>query len=259
MTTPRIIPGVRTRVRNEHKYDYKGKGVQAVEKPRAYQPRVSGPPLLFATDIRMTILVTLALAGGPMRQKNLWKHIGKSAKTALYPLVERGLVSMWRLNASKVYVALDPCHPAAEPLRLCCCVSPRPTLASPHRGTRWIIGTAVTHPFALDGCETFAIRSATRTGRCRCCSRIFGRNWSALMSAASFHTSRAGPPEVSFGCIAPLDSWRCGTSFTASAEAMRSDSIRRTRWYPTSARFSGLLTGRCRSGACVRSDRGTSR
>ena len=117
MTTPRIVLGSRRPAGNEHKYDYKGKGVQAVEQPRAYQPRVSGPPLLFATDIRMTILVTLALAGGPMRQKNLWNHIGKSAKTALYPLVERGLVSMWRLNASKVYVALDPCHPAAEPLR----------------------------------------------------------------------------------------------------------------------------------------------
>ncbi len=36
-----------------------------------------------------------------MRQKNLWKHIGKSAKTALYPLVERGLVAMWWFNAGK--------------------------------------------------------------------------------------------------------------------------------------------------------------
>lgn len=98
-------------------YDYRNDGVRAVAKPRAYQPRVGGPPLLFATDVRMTILVTLALARGPLRQKNLWKHLGKLAKTALYPLVERGLVAMWRLGPSNVYVALDPCHPAAQPLR----------------------------------------------------------------------------------------------------------------------------------------------
>ncbi len=48
-------------------YDYRNDGVHAVAKPRAYQPRVGGPPLLFATDIRMTILVTLALARRPLR------------------------------------------------------------------------------------------------------------------------------------------------------------------------------------------------
>jgi hypothetical protein len=106
-----------TRNPNEHRYDYKHLGVQAVERPRAYQPRVDGPPLLFATDIRMTILVALALADGPLRQANLWKHIGKSAKTALYPLVKHGLVAMWSLNRGRKYVALDPCHPAAVPLR----------------------------------------------------------------------------------------------------------------------------------------------
>jgi hypothetical protein len=55
----------------EHRYDYRHAAVQGVPNPRAYQPRVGGPLLLFATDIRMTILVTLALAGGSMRQKNL--------------------------------------------------------------------------------------------------------------------------------------------------------------------------------------------
>jgi hypothetical protein len=99
-----------------HRYDYR-KGVTCANGvPRAYQPRKGGPPLLFATDIRMTILVHLALAPGTVRIGWLWKHLGKKAPTALYPLVERGLVMKWKWGG-KTFVALDPCHPAATPLR----------------------------------------------------------------------------------------------------------------------------------------------
>jgi hypothetical protein len=100
-----------------NKIDYR-LGVPGVENPRSFQPRAGGPPLLFGTDIRMTILVNLALAAGPIRQSNLWRHMGKKAKTALYPLVKSGLVVMWQLDSNKKFVALDPCHPAAEQLRL---------------------------------------------------------------------------------------------------------------------------------------------
>jgi hypothetical protein len=64
----------------------------------------------------MTILVHLALTPGTVRIGWLWKHIGKKAPTALYPLVERGLITKWTWGA-KTFVALDPCHPAAVPLR----------------------------------------------------------------------------------------------------------------------------------------------
>jgi hypothetical protein len=99
-----------------HRYDYRAGITCAVGVPRAYQPRKGGPPLLFATDIRMTILVHLALAPGTVRIGWLWKHLGKKAPTALYPLVERRLVAKWRW-APKTFVALDPSHPAATPLR----------------------------------------------------------------------------------------------------------------------------------------------
>jgi hypothetical protein len=103
--------------RYKNNYDYRFGVECATDTPRAYQPRAGGPPLLFATDIRMTILVTLALAGRPLRHKSLWHHLGKSAKTSLYGLVDRGIVTMWDIGPSKKFVALDPCHPAAEPLR----------------------------------------------------------------------------------------------------------------------------------------------
>jgi hypothetical protein len=116
MSAPRVI---QPRTKHDGRFDYRGADFKSVTNPRAYQPRIGGPPLLFATDIRMTILVTLALADGPMRQKNLWRHIGKKAKTALYPLVENGLVAMWSIGPNNKFVALDPCHPAAEPLTGC--------------------------------------------------------------------------------------------------------------------------------------------
>ncbi len=90
--------------------------VPPVERPRNYQRRIGGPPLLFATDIRMTLLVTLAL-GGTMRPMTLWKTIGKKAPVVLDGLIESGLVVRWKLNWRHAYVALDPGHPAAAPFR----------------------------------------------------------------------------------------------------------------------------------------------
>lgn len=64
-------------------------------------------------------------------------------------------------------------------------------------GTRWMTGMAVRPPFVLDDCVTCDTRSAIRTARCRCCSFISAKNWSALTSATSFLTSRERPPEIS--------------------------------------------------------------
>jgi hypothetical protein len=102
--------------RRFERYDYRSGVKCAVGVSRGYQPREGGPPLLFATDIRMTILVHLALAPRTVRIGWLWKHLGGKHPTALYPLAERGLIMKWKLGR-KTFVALDPCHPAAEPLR----------------------------------------------------------------------------------------------------------------------------------------------
>lgn len=99
------------------RYNYRAGVEYAKGVARAYQPRKGGPPLLFTSDIRMTLLVNLALADGPVRQVHLWRHLGKRCPTALYPLIEHGLVSQWALSRARVFVALDPCHPAAQPLR----------------------------------------------------------------------------------------------------------------------------------------------
>lgn len=103
--------------RNSSRYDYRYGIEPAKGVPRACQPRAGGPPLLFATDVRMTVLVTLAQAGGPLRVKNLWRHIKRKNVGCIHGLVERGLVVRWYLSPSEVYVALDPAHPAAEELR----------------------------------------------------------------------------------------------------------------------------------------------
>jgi hypothetical protein len=103
--------------RRDFRYDYRS-GVQyAVGTPRSYQPRKGGPPLLFATDIRMTLLAHLALSAGPMRQVWLWRHLHKRAPLALYDLVERGLVAKWNQSTCASFIALDPAHPAAPELR----------------------------------------------------------------------------------------------------------------------------------------------
>lgn len=109
----KIVPTGTTKSRPQRNYDYRQGIEYAVGAPRAYQPREGGPPLLFLTDIRMTILVHLALAPTPIRCCWLWKHLGKSCKTALYPLIETGLVVKWRASGA-TYIALDPAHPAAH-------------------------------------------------------------------------------------------------------------------------------------------------
>lgn len=99
-------------------YDYRTNGVEyAISKPVAYQPRLGGPPLLFVSDVRATLLVTLALHGGSIRLQRLWEHLGARPRGALIDLVDTGLVTMWRLSRGKVFAALDPAHPAAPSIR----------------------------------------------------------------------------------------------------------------------------------------------
>ena len=111
----REVPASTKRTASDHKTDYR-KGIRYARRvPVSYQPRKGGPPLLFATDVRMTILVHLALAPGPVRPSWLWRHLKKGSPTTLKDLVARGLVSRWRLGP-KAFIALDPCHPAARSL-----------------------------------------------------------------------------------------------------------------------------------------------
>lgn len=104
-------------LRSDGAIDYK-RGIQyAKGRPRGYQPRKGGPPLLFATDVRMTILVTLALAKGPMRAKDLWRHIGRKYVGCATKLSTDGLICKWAAGKNEVYLGLNPAHPAAKPLK----------------------------------------------------------------------------------------------------------------------------------------------
>lgn len=102
--------------RSNGRLDYRA-GIYAVEKPMGPQPRLGGPPLLFTTDARMTLLVTLALSGRPVRPVSLWRTLGRKQKETLALLVRSGVVAAWSLSVSKRFVALDPAHPAAAELR----------------------------------------------------------------------------------------------------------------------------------------------
>lgn len=102
--------------RRKGQYDYRRGVSYAITPARGYQPRKDGPPLLFATDIRMTLLVNLALASSAVRPCWLWSHIGRKCHTALCDLIARGLVFKWG-SRKRTVVALDPCHPAARELR----------------------------------------------------------------------------------------------------------------------------------------------
>ncbi len=99
------------------RYDWREGIDVAIGAPRAYQPRRGGPPLLFSTDLRMTILVTLAQVEGPARCADLWVHIGRKNYGCLRGLKSRGLIAMWRLGKQGTFAALEPAHPASEPLR----------------------------------------------------------------------------------------------------------------------------------------------
>jgi hypothetical protein len=98
------------------RYDWRLGVEPAKGLPRAFQPRRNGPPLLFATDIRMTILVTLALAEYPIRCRDLWRAIGRRNFGCLADLARRGLAAKWK-SGRHAYVALEPAHPAADSLR----------------------------------------------------------------------------------------------------------------------------------------------
>jgi hypothetical protein len=99
------------------RYDWRQGVEPATHAPRSYQPRSGGPPLLFATDIRMTILVTLALADSPLRCADLWRHIGRKNVGCLRELSRRGLVAKWRAGYREAYATLESAHPAAQALR----------------------------------------------------------------------------------------------------------------------------------------------
>ena len=106
----------RSGYRANGRLDYR-EGIIAVQKPRGSQPRLGGPPLLFTTDARMTLLVTLALSKGAVRPASLWRTIGRKQKETLARLIQAGLVASWSLSHSQRFVALDPAHPAATELR----------------------------------------------------------------------------------------------------------------------------------------------
>jgi hypothetical protein len=167
---------------------------------KAGEVHIGGPPLLFATDIRMTILVTLALADGPIRQKNLWKHIGKSSKTALYPLVKYGIVAMWGNSRSCQCVALDPCHPAADALRSLLLAIAKNFDGFRSRRMRLTTATPATFRAAQDGYAMFEIPSVTGSGRWRCSAYISAEKSPELMSDASCRDSTTIQPGMCFGC-----------------------------------------------------------
>jgi hypothetical protein len=97
--------------------DYRKAIRYASVAPRSQQPRLGGPPLLFATDARMTILVTLAVAGGPILVPQLWKHLGvKTMRSCLCGLESMGLAIRWHARGRAKFVSLDPDHPVAAEL-----------------------------------------------------------------------------------------------------------------------------------------------
>ncbi len=98
------------------RYDWRLGVETAAKRPRAYQPRAGGPPLLFATDVRMSILVTLALANRPLRCADLWRHIGRRNFGCVRDLARRGLIACWQVGRATL-VALEPNHPAVGSMR----------------------------------------------------------------------------------------------------------------------------------------------
>jgi hypothetical protein len=106
------------RIRPNGCYNWRDVWNHGVRQPRAWQARADGPPLLFATDMRMSILVTLALAGGMMRRYHLVQYSGGGTyNSALDKLVDDGLVAALTITRKKVLYGLDPAHPAAIPIR----------------------------------------------------------------------------------------------------------------------------------------------
>jgi hypothetical protein len=97
--------------------DYRKPIKYAQSVPRAYQPRQGGPPLLFGTDMRMTVLITLAMANGPMRCARIWRHIRRTNKGCLHELTRIGIATAWEISYGCAFAALDPAHPAAVPMR----------------------------------------------------------------------------------------------------------------------------------------------
>jgi hypothetical protein len=67
----------KTALQELKRHDYRKGLYFATEAPRCYQPRQDGPPLIFGTDARATMLVHLAIASGPSRLYKLWESLGR--------------------------------------------------------------------------------------------------------------------------------------------------------------------------------------
>jgi hypothetical protein len=96
--------------------DYR-RGLDYAIGRRNSQPRGDGPPLLFKTDVRASILCMLALAGRPMRFSEIRASVQKSCVYALRELTRSGLVKRAAFAKNVVYFDLDHSHPAASELR----------------------------------------------------------------------------------------------------------------------------------------------
>ncbi len=96
--------------------DWRAGGIRHAN-PTTYQARVDGPPLLFMTDIRMSILVTLALSLVPYRPRDLKRALRVSnIDPCVTALVSSGLIASWYGKCGARYLSLDPCHPCYDGL-----------------------------------------------------------------------------------------------------------------------------------------------
>lgn len=112
-------------------HDYKHLGLNHAgtgKAPRCTQSRLGGPPLLFKTDARATVLAHLAIANGPTRSMDLSQHLRRNHSKSVYTilltkLANEGLISKWKLpalpgeRACRVYYDLNPAYPGARELR----------------------------------------------------------------------------------------------------------------------------------------------
>lgn len=96
--------------------DYR-RGLDYACRKKNLQPRADGPPLLFKTDTRASILCVLALSGRPMRQDEINTSVQRQCSVALTRLAEVGMLAKCVVGRKELYYDLDWAHPAAEELR----------------------------------------------------------------------------------------------------------------------------------------------
>jgi hypothetical protein len=115
MSTP--DPNPRKGYKRSGLIDWRNGGILH-KSPRAFQGRVDGPPLLFMTDVRMSVLATLAVSATPYRHCRLEELLGiPNLNPVVRDLVNSGILTTWAPKRSVKLLALDPCHPCYEPLR----------------------------------------------------------------------------------------------------------------------------------------------